>query len=139
MPYLPETLPLPQPSTDDAGWWEAAREHRLVIQRCTNCGTFRHTPRPVCYNCRSLGFEWAPVAGKGRIFSAINCVHPVHPAVREAVPYNVVLVELPEAGNVRLVGNVVDTPYEQIEIGMPVEAVWEDVGEDVTLLRWKRA
>ncbi len=138
MPYLPATLPLPAPSVDDAGWWQAAREHRLVIQRCSDCGTFRHPPRPICFNCRSLSFEWAEVSGRGSVYSVINCVHPVHPAVKDIGPYNVVLVTLPDAPGVRLVGNVVDTPFEEIAIDMPVQAVFEDVADDVTLVRWRK-
>jgi len=123
MPYLTAALPLPGPNQDEAPWWHACRERRLVIQRCTSSGTFRHPPRPLCHECHSFGFEWKEVSGKGKIWSVIHCVHPVHPALRGRPPYNVVVVELPDAGNVRLASNVVDTPFEEIAIGMPVEVV----------------
>ncbi|MDO8670622.1 MAG: OB-fold domain-containing protein, partial [Dehalococcoidia bacterium] len=68
-----------------------------------------------------------------------NVAHPVHPALKERVPFNLVIVELPDAGNVRLAGNVIDAPFEELYIGMPVEVVFEDYPEGVTLPRFKRA
>ncbi|MDO8671517.1 MAG: OB-fold domain-containing protein [Dehalococcoidia bacterium] len=138
MPYL-EKIPLPKPSIEDAPFWEACHRHELVIQRCTNCRTFRHTPTPVCYNCQSFDFEWVKVSGKGTVFTYTNVAHPVHPALKERVPFNLVIVELPDAGNVRLAGNVIDTPFEELYIGMPVEVIFEDYPEGATLPRFKRA
>jgi uncharacterized OB-fold protein len=66
----------------------------------------------------------------------------VHPALRESVPYVVVLVELPHAGGVRLVGNLCDDPTGDIEIGGEVEAVFEDHDDHqppYTLVQWMRA
>ena len=139
MPFLPAGLPLPQPTVDDAPFWEAARRHELVVKRCTKCGTFRHSPMPCCYNCQSFDHEWAKIKGNGIIFSYINVVHPVHPALKDRVPFNVVLVELPEAGDVRMVGNVLDTPFEELYVGMPVEVTFEDIDAETTLPQWKRA
>lgn len=136
-PFFPEGMPLPAVEPDTAGWWAAVREHRLVIQRCHHCGTFRHPPVPVCYICQSFDFRWAPVSGRGLIYSYTEAVHPVHPALKTHGPYNIVVVELPDAGNVRLVGNLLDTPYEAIRIGLPVEAVFEDIPPDVTLVQWR--
>jgi uncharacterized OB-fold protein len=124
---------------DDAPFWKAATEHTLVIQRCANCKTFRHPPMPVCYECQSFEHEWVNVSGKGIIYSYVNVTHPTHPALKERVPFNIVIVELPDAGNVRLAGNVIDTPFEDLYIGMPVEVVFEDYPEGVTLPNWKRA
>jgi len=46
-----------------------------------------------------------------------------------------VLVELPDAGNVRMVGNLLGDPQQNVKIGDDVEVVWED-HEDVTLVQW---
>jgi uncharacterized OB-fold protein len=52
-----------------------------------------------------------------------------------------VLVELPQAGNVRMVGNLVgQDPEAAIEIGQKVEAVFEDHGsgdDAYTLVQWR--
>ncbi len=47
-----------------------------------------------------------------------------------------VLVELPDAGNVRMVGNLLGDPQQNVKIGDDVEVVWED-HEDVTLVQWQ--
>ena len=140
MPYMPEGSPLPDvEETVNKGYWEHAKKHELVIQRCTNCGTFRHTPLPVCYNCQSFDYEWHKVSGKGTVYSYTIVRHPPSPAYKERVPFNIVLVELADAGKVRIVGNLIDgTPNEDIYIGMPVKVTWEEINEKVTLPQWQR-
>ena len=63
--------------------------------------------------------------------------HPVHKALKDRVPYLIVLVELPDAGNVRMVGNLLGDPQQDVKIGDAVSAAWED-HEDVTLVQWQR-
>lgn len=141
MAYMPEDIPKPDVNDQSiTGYFEHAKKHELVIQKCSKCGTFRHTPMATCYNCQSFDYEWHKVSGKGTIYSYTIIHHPVHPALKERVPYNVVLVEIPDAGNVRVVGNLIDgTPNEDIKIGMPVEVTWEDIDDEITLPQWKRA
>ncbi len=40
--YLPEGLPIPVPEPDGlaAPYWAGLREERLLVQRCTHCGTW---------------------------------------------------------------------------------------------------
>ncbi len=141
MPYMPQGMPLPDTKDPSIkGFWEHTKKHELVVQRCAKCGTFRHTPTLVCYNCQSFDYEWYKVSGKGRVYSYTIVHHPAHPVLKGKVPYNIVLVELPDAGGVRVVGNLIDgTPNEEIHIGMPVEVTWEDINEEVTLPQWKQA
>ena len=140
MPYMPKGMPLPATNEiDSREWWAYCKRHQLVIQRCADCGTFRHPPAPLCYNCQSFRFLWHQVSGKGVVYSYMICHHPVHPTLKERVPYNIVLVELPDSGHIRLVGNLIDCPNEEIQIGMPVEVIWEDIADDVTLPQWKPA
>jgi hypothetical protein len=52
----------------------------------------------------------------------------------------VVLVELPDADNVRMVGNLLGDPLQDIPIGAEVEAVFErhDEGEaPFALVQWR--
>ena len=44
--------PRPALTQDNAFWFEGARQHRLLIQRCKQCGSLRHPPRPMCAECR---------------------------------------------------------------------------------------
>lgn len=125
------TAPRPRPALnrDNAFWFEAALEHRLLIQRCADCGTLRHPPGPMCPECRSL--DWGAVAASGRatLYSWVVAHHPPHPAFE--LPYLVAVVEL-EEGN-RLITNLVDVTAEQLTVGMPLELRWLDADPDLTL------
>lgn len=128
------SIPVAPPIWENVGFWEAAREHKLVFQRCKECGAWAHPPRPSCPKCRSLEKEWAPSKGKGTISSWVTYRESPHPGFK--APYAVVLVELDEG--VRLVSNMVDTKAEEISIGMPVEVVFDDVAEGLTLPKFRK-
>lgn len=139
MSYLPENLSLPDTKEiDTKEWWDACSRRELIIQRCSGCGTLRHPPAPVCYQCHSFDFGWHKVGGKGKVFTYTICYHPAHSSLQGHAPYNVVVVELADAGNVRMVGNLLDVPNDQVRIGMDVEVTWEERG-GVMMPQWKRA
>ena len=50
-------------------FWEAAAEGRLVVQRCGECGYWNHPPRDECDACRSGALAFAPVSGRGTVWS----------------------------------------------------------------------
>lgn len=127
--------PLPQIMGEASEFWEGCKRHELLIQRCKDCSTYRHYPRPMCPNCGSWNVEWAKVSGKGKVYTYIVAHRPFHPAFSGDIPYAVVIVELEEG--VRMVSNVVDCKPEDIYIGMPVEVVFDDVTEEVTLPRFQ--
>ncbi len=53
------------------------------------------------------------------------------------MPYNAVIVQLRDCGGVRITSNLVDCSNDEVRIGMPVELVWEDVNDEVTLPRFR--
>lgn len=126
MAYLPDAVPGPQPLPDDRPFWDACARRELRVQRCAACGRFRHPPMPRCPDCRSDAVEWARVSGEGEVFSYAVVRHPVHPALKDAVPYNVVVVMLDGAGDVRLVSNLVDAAPDELAIGLRVTLAWDD-------------
>lgn len=140
--YLPEGLPQPASYPDGlaAEYWEAARRHELLVQRCNACKTWQWGPELICYQCHSFDLGYERVSGRGLVYSWERAWYPVHPALKEAVPYIVVLVELPDAGNVRMVGNLLGEGQQEVVIGTPVEAVFEDHEEaeqPYTLVQWR--
>jgi len=139
--YLPDAMPLPAPSGDglDSEFWDATKRHELVVQRCNACRTWQFGPEWVCYNCHSFDLGWEKVPDRGVIYSWERCWHPVHPALKDFGPYLVVLVELPDAGNVRMVGNLLGDPLQEVVIGTGVVAAYEDHEGGATLVQWRVA
>jgi uncharacterized OB-fold protein/acyl dehydratase len=121
--------PRPAINPDNAFWFEAAKEHRLVIQRCATCESLRHPPGPCCPVCGS--FEWDTVesTGEGTVYSYVVAHHPRHPAFD--YPLLIAVIELPEG--TRLTANLTGVAPEDVEIGMPVSLEWLDADPDLTL------
>lgn len=129
-------MPVPEISEDTKEFWEACKQHRLLIQRCGDCGSFRMNPAPVCYNCRSFNWDWIESQGRGEVYSYIIVHHAVSPATRSAIPYNAAVIRLNDCGRVKLTSNIIGCRNEEICVGMPVEVVWEDTTPQVTLYRF---
>ena len=137
--YLPDAVPAPHTTHDDYQYWDYCRKHDLRVQQCEDCGTFRHPPRPVCAHCGKFGWKWTPVTGRGTVFSYTVADHLVHPSLKGATPYNIAVVLLEGAGDVRLVSNVIDATPDEMHVDMPVELVWEDLPGGMTLPRFRKA
>jgi uncharacterized protein len=135
--FFPDDMPMPAANAETAGWWEAAAEHRLVVQRCTACGHLRHPPGPVCPACRSTASEWTAVAGTGTVYTFSIVRQAFIASLQERLPYVVAVVELDDAPGIRLVTNVVEVDPEGVAIGMPVDVVWEDMGPELALPRFR--
>ena len=129
--------PLPTPDIETKEYWEGCKRHKLLIQKCKDCGTYRFPPMPMCPGCNSMNKEWAKVSGRGRIYSWFVVHYATHPDFVDEVPYAVVLVELEEQANLRIPSNMVDCKIEDIRAGMPVEVVFEDVTDEISLPRFR--
>lgn len=139
--YLLPGLPQPVPAADglDAPYWQGLRDEQILLQRCQTCRGWQWGPEWICHHCQSENLDYEPVTGEGVIYSYERVWHPVHPALKNQGPYLVVLVALPLAGDVRLVGNLLGDPHQDVEIGAPVQAVFEhhpDAETPYTLLQW---
>jgi uncharacterized protein len=138
------------PVADDdasAPFWEGTRAGELRVQACADCGSLRFPPRPMCPRCQSLAVAWKAMSGRGVIWSFVVPHPPLLPAYAELSPYNVIVVALDEDPTLRLVGNLVadaDAPIDSvdpatIEIGQPVQVVFQPWGDDVVMPQWVRA
>lgn len=116
----------------ERGFWEGTRAGELRIQRCADCGRFRHLPTPMCPECSSLAYEWTRVSGRGFVYSFVIVRHPVHPAIREKeqTPYNICMIELEEQEGLRICSNVLQVAPEDINIGMPVMVAFMPAVDD---------
>jgi uncharacterized OB-fold protein len=121
--------PIPVLTEDNAAFWDAAADGRLVAQRCDGCDRFRHPPRPMCPACHSLEHHFVELAGTGVLYSYALLHHPQHPAF--TYPVIAALVDLDEG--VRLATNIVDVNPTDVEIGMALEVRFEPITDDVAL------
>jgi uncharacterized protein len=128
-------LPLPLPGPDDQPFWEGAKRHELLLQRCTECGTLRFWGRPMCQECNSFDSEAVPASGRGTIWSFTTTHHAFSRSWRDAVPYTVLVVKLDEGP--RLTSNLVDADPATIKVGDPVEVVFDDVTPEITLPKFR--
>ena len=60
--------PQPLPSRNSAFYWEGAERGEFLGQRCGDCKTFRHPPRPMCPKCQSVHQEIIPLSGRGVVY-----------------------------------------------------------------------
>lgn len=121
--------PAPAVTEDNAFFWEAAREGRLVAQRCGACHKFRHPPAAACPACRSLDIEVVDLSGRGTVYSYSLLWHPQSP--RFTYPVIAVLVDLDEG--VRIASNLVGVDPDDIRIGMPVTVEFEPCEGDLAV------
>ena len=130
---------LPLPDELSQPFWDAAREHRLAIQRCTGCGYYHHPPAYLCTNCgdgdAALRFE--EVNGRGAVYSHYIHHYQEIGGFEDKVPYPVVAVELEEQPWLFLVTNLLYCPYDQIRMGLPVEVVFEKASDHIVIPQFK--
>jgi len=119
----------PPLTEDNAFFFEGARRHELLIQRCADCGLLRHPPSPACARCRSFAWDAVAASGRGQVYSFV-VVH--HPQVRAFdYPLPIALVELEEG--TRLVAELVGVEPAAVEIGTPVAVEFVDHDEELTV------
>ncbi len=127
--YLPVIYP------EEIPFWEAAKQRRLKLQRCNSCGKAWYPIGPACPFCFSMDFAWSPMSGRGTLHNYVVYHKAWTPWFEKRVPYAVVQVQLEEGP--RLTTNLLDCALDAIRIGMPVEAAYEDVTDEITLLQFR--
>jgi uncharacterized OB-fold protein len=131
--------PIPTPDADTRPFWEAAHRHKLMLQRCPECGHLRFPPKTFCNHCRTLGGEWTELSGRGRLVTWTVQHHLLVPAFADELPYAVLLVAIEEQPNVRLIGNLRGGTVADLAIGRAMTADFEDVSDDIALIHWRPA
>jgi uncharacterized OB-fold protein len=131
----PYAKPLPRMLPETAGFWEAARRHQFVVQRCTSCGRQQYFPRAVCHHCLSESLSWEEVSGRGVIHSFTIIRQVQHAGFSPDVPYVYAIIDLEEG--LRLIANIVRTPHECVRVGLAVKVAFADVTPDLTLIQFE--
>ena len=125
------------PDARTRGFWDHCRRRELRFQRCADCGAFRHPPLGGCPHCASANVEWVLIRGPARVFSHTTVHHAAIPQLEQEVPYSVVVAEFDDAPGARLISNVLDTPVEDVRIGMELELCWDEVAPELVLPRFR--
>jgi len=127
--------PVPAPTLETAPYWEGCRQHQLRIQRCSNCRQCQFFPRIYCAKCFSEQVEWINASGRAKILSFTVVRRPVSPAFANEVPYIVALVTLEEGP--QMMTNIVGCAPDEVAIGMPVEVIFEDWSETISIPKFR--
>ena len=143
--YRGMNLIVPENDSEWKEYFQAVRQHRLVMRKCAACGLMRYPPTHVCPWCTALEWTWQEVSGKGTIHSYEIVVQAIQPGFRDWAPYPVVLVELdeqrgqptPDEG-LRMIANLVrpdftPEPDENVAIGKRVRVLFQDLSPELAL------
>lgn len=117
-------------------FWDATRDHRLLLQWCVPCDAVVFYPRDVCPTCLGDDLEWRAAAGTGTVY-AISVQHRAGPGRDEAAgPYVVALVDLPEGA--RLMTNIVGSDPDDVAVGQSVRVQWHGLPDGRNLPFFER-
>jgi uncharacterized protein len=127
----PYTKPLPSMLPWSKKFWEYAKEHKLVAQKCEDCGKLIFHPRKFCPECWSGNLGWQELSGKAKLASFSVTLAGVEPVFAVDLPYVLALVDLKEG--LRMMSNIVDCKTEELRIGMDLVVTFRDCTEDISL------
>jgi uncharacterized OB-fold protein len=135
---MPRGKALPQPTPETAPFWDGCKAHELRLQYCGTCQKYIFYPRILCPTCLSDVLEWRAVSGKGTLLTYVLSARPA-PGFEDELPYAIAIVKLDEGPH--LMTNIVNTEIapQNLRAGMPVEVVFEDVNEAITLPKFQPA
>ena len=114
---------LPEPSEEAAPFFDGAKEGKLRLQCCDDCGTWSFPLRSRCQACGSAEMQWRDASGRGTVFSHALLHRQYHPRHEGRLPLVLAQIDLEEG--VRLPSNIVEADPADIKVGMDVEVAFE--------------
>lgn len=127
-------MPLPHPTPLSQPHWDGCKEGKLRVQKCADCDAYIFIPAPCCSNCLGEHLEWVDSSGLGTLYSYTIVHRPQQPSFE--VPYIVAVVEVEEGWY--MLSNLKGVEPEEVEIGMPLEVVFEKRSPEITLPLFRR-
>lgn len=122
---------VPTPDADSQAYWDGARDHKLMIQRCAACGEAYFYPRPFCPSCWSQDVAWEQASGDATLYTwSIVHVNDL-PPFNERVPYVAAIVDLAEGP--RMMTNVVDCAFDELKVGMALRVAFRRMTDEITV------
>lgn len=131
----------PKPIPPIAPWskpyWDAANDHKLLIQYCPTCEKHIFYPRLVCPFCFNEEIVWVEASGKGKVYAFSVVQNNAPSPFIEDMPYVIAIVHLDEG--VPMMTNIVGCEPESVHSEMPVEVTFEKLTDHITLPKFKPA
>jgi hypothetical protein len=121
---------LPTIEPESQPFWDAARERRLLIQRCGACGVAQHYPRALCATCWSDQVAWEEASGRATLYTFSTVFVNDLPPFADRLPYVAAAVDLEEGP--RLMTNIVGTEPGDLRVGMPVVVDFVALNDEIT-------
>ena len=122
-------LPSPQPGTKP--FWEGCKQHRLLLQKCGDCGTFQFYTRVICTACSASTLEWVAASGAGTVVSWTVVRHPVSEAYADDIPYVIALIKLQEGPT--MMSQIIDSDVDSIQSGLAVDVSFQDWTDEISM------
>ncbi|MEM9682950.1 MAG: OB-fold domain-containing protein [Pseudomonadota bacterium] len=127
--------PLPLIDVWSRPFWDACKEKRLIAQQCEESGEIWLPPSPVSPVTRTDAWRWIDLSGNGRVWSFVVMHQRYFEGFADDLPYNIVQILLDEGP--MLISNLVGIENDRIEVDMPVEVVFEEATEAITLPKFQ--
>lgn len=129
--------PLPTITELTRPFWSAAREGRLLLQRCSRCATFNFHPKPWCIECGCRELPWTEARGTGTVYAhtVSRSVAMNHPGWEAELPLLMALIDLDDGP--RLYGQVSGCAPAALHIGMRVQAWFEPIGDTAGIPKFR--
>lgn len=128
--YRKNAQPIPRPTPVTQPFWDATKEHRLLLQRCANEHVFYYA-RTHCPECLSNQLEWVEASGRGTLYSYTVARRPQSPEFAEDVPYVIAAITLEEGP--RITSLLVEVDPDNVAIDGAVEVAWDDVSDGLAM------
>ena len=137
MGQKPQGKPLPQITDQTRPFWSAAKQRKLVMQKCSRCGTLNFYPKPWCVECGNRGLDWIEVKPYGSVYSltVAYAVMMNYPDWKEDLPVIMCIIDLDDGA--RMYGQLTDCAPDKAHIGMRVEAHFVDISEDAAIPKFR--
>jgi uncharacterized OB-fold protein len=126
------TKTLPNINVDSRPYWDAAKRHEILLQKCNSCGKIQHLYRKdFCCHCWSQDLDDIVASGKGTIWTYTIMYMNYTPGFKEDVPYVTALVELEEG--VQMLTGILNCEHDKLKVGLPVKVTWVDATDEVSV------
>ena len=123
--------PIPVPQGESDVYWQQAKEHELWLRKCNACDTAYFYP--------SKDTDWIKASGKASLFTYGIVQRAPHPGFVDDVPFVTAIVEL-EEGPKMATNIVIENPsFDNLQIGMDLEVVFDDITDELALPKFKPA